>query len=179
MHMPSTDNQFIHLVGEAMGKLTNTVLAAIGVLALLGGSQALAGGKIKIDDTKWISLGIGGRASYSAVQDSAPNGSDWSNQFNLDNARIYIAGQVHKYVKFELNTECVFCGNSGSDAAHEEFVVLDAIAKIEINPYFNIWGGTTPCSRRTAGDEWAVLLEHLRCVQDFRSPYPRSPGLHQ
>ncbi len=141
MHMPSTDNQFIHLVGEAMGKLTNTVLAAIGVLALLGGSQALAGGKIKIDDTKWISLGIGGRASYSAVQDSAPNGSDWSNQFNLDNARIYIAGQVHKYVKFELNTECVFCGNSGSDAAHEEFVVLDAIAKIEINPYFNIWGG--------------------------------------
>jgi len=52
MHMPSTDNQFIHLVGEAMGKLTNTVLAAIGVLALLGGSQALAGGKIKNDDTK-------------------------------------------------------------------------------------------------------------------------------
>ena len=141
MHTSSAGNQFIHLIGEIMGKLTNTVLAAIGVFALLGGSQALAGAKIAIDDTKWISLGIGGRVSYSAVEDSAPNGSDWSNKFNLDNARIYVAGQVHKNVKFELNTECVFCGNSGSDPAHGEFVVLDAIAKIEINPYFNIWGG--------------------------------------
>ena len=141
MHTSSAGNQFIHLIGEIMGKLTNTVLAAIGVFALLGGSQALAGAKIAIDDTKWISLGIGGRVSYSAVEDSAPNGSDWSNKFNLDNARIYIAGQVHKNVKFELNTECVFCGNSGSGPTHGEFVVLDAIAKIEINPYFNIWGG--------------------------------------
>jgi hypothetical protein len=141
MQTPFAGNQFIHLIGEIMKMQTNTLLAGIAVLALLGGSQALAGGKIEIDDTKWISLGIAGRTSYSAVEDSAPNGSDWSNKFNLDNARIYIAGQVHKNVKFELNTECVFCGNSGSDPAHGEFVVLDAIAKIEINPYFNIWGG--------------------------------------
>lgn len=96
-----------------------------------------AGGKISIDDTKWISLGIGGRAAYSAVEDGAPSGSDFTNDFTINNARIYINGQVHEYVKFEFNTECVFCGNSSL----EEFVLLDAVAKIELSPYFNIWAG--------------------------------------
>jgi hypothetical protein len=35
----------------------------------------------------------------------------------------------------------VFCGNSGSGPAHEEYVLLDAIAKFEITPMFNIWAG--------------------------------------
>jgi hypothetical protein len=105
-----------------------------------------AGGKIAIDDTKWISLGLGGRFSFSATEDSAPNGSDWSKDFNVDNARIYINGQAHKYFKFELNTECIFCQNSNL----AEFHLLDAIGKIEINPYLNIWGGRllVPADRR-------------------------------
>lgn len=105
-----------------------------------------AGGKIAIDDNKWISLGLGGRFSFAATEDSAPSGSDWSKDFNVDNARIYINGQAHKYFKFELNTECIFCQNS--DLA--EFHLLDAIGKIEINQYFNIWGGRllVPADRR-------------------------------
>ena len=99
--------------------------------------ESHAGGKITIDETKWISLGLGGRFSFSAVENSAPNGSDWSKDFNVDNARIYISGQAHKYFKFELNTECVFCSNSDLAGFH----LLDAIAKIEIDPYFNIWAG--------------------------------------
>ncbi len=120
-----------------MGNFRNVATAALIIVALLGSSEAYAGAKITIDDTKWISLGMGARGSYSTVEDMAPNGSDWSHDFNLDNARIYLNGQIHEYVKFEVNTECVFCGNSGL----EEFVVLDAVMKIEINPYFNIWGG--------------------------------------
>ncbi len=120
-----------------MGNFRNVATAALVIVALLGSSEAYAGAKITMDDTKWISLGIGARGSYSTVENSAPNGSDWSHDFNLDNARIYLNGQIHEYVKFEVNTECVFCGNSGL----EEFVVLDAVVKIEINPYFNIWGG--------------------------------------
>ena len=109
-------------------------------------SDGYAGGKITIDDTKWISLGLGGRFSFSATQDQAPSGSDWSKDFNVDNARIYINGQAHKYFKFELNTECIFCQNSNL----AEFHLLDAIGKIEINPYFNIWGGRllVPADRR-------------------------------
>ena len=105
-------------------------------LFLVGGT-AQAGGKIEIDDTKWISIGAAARTSFRTIEDSAPNGSDWSSDFNLDSARIYINGQIHKNIKFELNTECVFCGTS----ALEEYVVLDAIAKFEFSPQFNIWAG--------------------------------------
>ena len=40
---------------------------------------------------------------------------------------------IHQYIKFELNTECVFCGGPG-----ERYHLLDAIAKFELNPYFNV-----------------------------------------
>jgi hypothetical protein len=96
-----------------------------------------AGGKIAIDDTKWISIGAGARTSFSTIEDAAPNSSDWSNDFNLDNARIYLNGQIHENIKFELNTECTFCGNS----ALEDYDVLDAIAKFEFAPELNIWAG--------------------------------------
>src|SRR5262245_30829761 len=107
------------------------------VSEILVTSEVHAGGKIAIDETKWISVGLGGRASIAAIEDAAPNGGDWSKDFNLDNARIYLNGQVHKYLKFELNTECIFCGNSSL----REFHLLDAIAKVELTPWFNIWAG--------------------------------------
>lgn len=106
-------------------------------IACITTPAAFAGGKISIDETKWISIGAGARASFSTIEDLSPNGSEWSSDFNADNARIYINGQIHKYIKFELNTECVFCGNS----ALEEFVLLDAVAKFEFSPQFNIWAG--------------------------------------
>ncbi len=121
------------------------VVLLVGEL-LLGGSEVFAGGKIAIDETKWVSIGAGGRTSVSFKEDQAPSGTSWSNDFNFDNARIYINGQIHEYVKFEFNTECVFCG----DSALGEFALLDGIAKIELNQYFNIWGGRllVPAERR-------------------------------
>ena len=111
--------------------------ACILVTASIAAPTVFAGGKIAIDDTKWISIGAGARASFRTIEEQAPNGSDWSSDFNADFARIYVNGQIHKYIKFELNTECVFCGNS----ALEEFVLLDAVAKFEFSPQFNIWAG--------------------------------------
>lgn len=110
-------------------------LLAGGTMMMAG--LAHAGGKIAIDDTKWISLGAAARASFSTIEESAPNGDDWSSDFNADSARIYVNGQLHENIKFELNTECVFCGNS----ALEEFALLDAIAKFEFSPMLNIWAG--------------------------------------
>ena len=118
-----------------MQKQRRAALLATGLL--MSANAAYAGGKIAIDDTKWISIGAAARASFAAVEDRAPSGSSWSTDFNADSARIYINGQVTDQIKFELNTECVFCGNS----ALEEFVVLDAIAKFELSPEFNIWAG--------------------------------------
>lgn len=120
-----------------MGRARRHGMAAAVGTVLLWSSTAFAGGKITIDDTKWISLGVGLRTSSSAVQDAAPSGGDWSTDFNLDNGRIYINGQIHEYVKFEFNTECAFCDNSDL----RQFIILDAIAKFELASYFNIWAG--------------------------------------
>jgi hypothetical protein len=129
-----------------MGKCRLVGLAVLAAGLLLGSSRAYAGGKIGIDDTKWISLGAGGRTSFAAKEDGAPNGGDWSKDFNIDNTRVYINGQVHKYLKFEVNTDCTFCGNSSL----EKFALLDAIAKVELTPWFNIWAGRllVPAERR-------------------------------
>lgn len=93
------------------------------------------GAKIEIDKTKWISVGVGMRASYSTTEDAAPNGN-WDNNFLLENLRLYMNGQLHKYIKMEFNTECTDCLNGGG-----EMIVLDAIGKFEFNDYFNIWAG--------------------------------------
>ena len=114
------------------------IFGAIASFGLLRCRDAHAGATIKIDDTKSVSIGAGIRASFAAREDaSGEDGDDWSKDFNLDNARIYLGGQIHEYVKAELNTECIFCGNDDL----REFVVLDAIAKFEFSPYFNVWGG--------------------------------------
>ena len=130
--------------------LLSLAAVSIGSAIALSAGTAWAGFKMEIDDTKWISLGAGLRTSYRTTQDSAPSGSSWSHDFNLDNVRIYINGQIHEKIKFEVNTECVFCGNSDLIGNQEEFVVLDAIGKFEINKYFNIWGGRllVPAERR-------------------------------
>lgn len=120
-----------------MNKWKRTGLALFAGSLMLGAGAAQAGGKIAIDDTKWISIGAGARGSYATREDLAPNGDDWSDDFNLDFARIYINGQIHEYIKFELNTECIFCGNS----ALERFHLLDAIAKFEYSPQINVWAG--------------------------------------
>ncbi len=129
-----------------MGKWKSLGVALFAGGLLLGANEVQAGGKIAIDDTKWISLGAGGRTSFAAKEDGAPNSDDWSKDFNIDNTRVYISGQVHKYLKFEVNTDCIFCGNSSL----EDFALLDAIAKIELTPYFNIWAGRllVPAERR-------------------------------
>ena len=73
--------------------MRGALIALAGTLATAGASQA--GYKMEIDDTKWISLGAGLRSSFTAQQDGAASGDNWSKDFNLDNARIYMAGQVH------------------------------------------------------------------------------------
>jgi len=115
-------------------------------LAATHAPPAKAGATFKIDDTKWISIGAGLRTSFQAKEDSAgtPGNSQWSNDFNLDNVRLYVNGQIHKYLKIEFNTECQTCGNGG------EVRVLDAIGKFEYSPYVNLWAGRllVPAERR-------------------------------
>ena len=78
---------------------------------------------------------------------------------------------MHKYLKLELNTECVFCGGSG-----EKFSVLDAIMKIELSPYFNIWGGRllVPSERAEMDGPF-----YGNVYQNFKTPfYPSDFSTH-
>ncbi|HBP88636.1 MAG TPA: hypothetical protein DD706_13160, partial [Nitrospiraceae bacterium] len=109
------------------------------LLVVLCTPDVYAAGKIEIDDTKWISLGLGLRTSFTAQEDKAPN-RNWGNDFNLDNLRLYVNGQIHKYIKVEFNTECDNC-TSSDPTRGGNMIILDAIGKFEFNQYFNIWAG--------------------------------------
>ena len=128
-------------VPEVLGQLRRTARRALPLGVLLAGmlwsANAYAGATLKFGDDQSISIGLGLRGSFSAQEDGAgSHNNQWSKNFNLDNARIYLSGQIYPWLKAELNTECVFCGGS-----NESFAVLDGIVKIEPSPYFNIWGG--------------------------------------
>jgi hypothetical protein len=125
-------------IKHAVGGLNKPLLCTAVVTALVAGhsTNSYAGATFKIDDTKWVSVGLGLRSSFQATEGAAgTNGNQWSNNFNLDNARIYLNGQIHKYIKVEFNTDCQTCSSGG------EVRVLDAIGKIEYNAYANLWVG--------------------------------------
>ena len=100
-------------------------------------------------ENTWLKIGGGIRTSYNTVEDGAPNGSSWSNNFNVDNLRIYLSGQGHEYIKFEFNTDINNAQGfqnpiypiPGSYDEAGNIRVLDAIAKFEFNDLFNVWVG--------------------------------------
>jgi hypothetical protein len=134
-----------HHTPSRRGKHLAALLPAALITAAAGYSPGShAGATFKIDDTKWVSIGAGLRTSFSATEKGAPSGEKWSNDFNLDNIRLYINAQIHKYLKLEFNTDCQTCGNGG------EVRVLDAIGKVEYDPMINLWMGRmlVPAERR-------------------------------
>ncbi|MGZ8157804.1 MAG: hypothetical protein ACXWT4_03255 [Methylobacter sp.] len=146
------------------------LLPAIAFTTLLSAQPSVseAGATFKIDDTKWISLGLGLRSSFQTVEGAAgQNGDKWSNDFNLDNARLYVNGQIHKYLKVEFNTDCQTCSNGG------EVRVLDAIGKFEYNPMVNLWVGRmlVPAERREMNGPFYSAI-----YQIFSSGTPFEPA---
>jgi hypothetical protein len=113
-------------------------MMALTALAIGYTSVSHAGATFKIDDTKWLSVGAGIRTSFSSVEnaDGRPLGDKkWSTNFGLNNLRLYMNGQAHKYIKFTFNTECSNCGDGG------DIRILDGIVQFEINPMVNLWAG--------------------------------------
>jgi len=106
------------------------------VASLCTSPLAHAGATFKIDETKWISIGAGLRTSFAAIEDIAGrDGGKWSKDFDLNNIRLYVNGQLFEYLKLEFNTECENCSDGG------DLRVLDAIGKFEFNQYLNVWFG--------------------------------------
>jgi hypothetical protein len=124
------------------------LLLAGAIVALVAGMvstvpSAYAGGTIKADDDKWISVGMGTRTSFNMVEDGSASGAQYSNSFGVNNARIYVNGKIHKFVGFEFNTECFACNvpNGTAFGSNSNVGLLDAIGKFEINDQVNVWFG--------------------------------------
>ncbi|HLG22394.1 MAG TPA: porin, partial [Candidatus Manganitrophaceae bacterium] len=118
----------------------NLTFILLGMFALqtwlLAPSAAHAGGTIKIDDDRSVSVGMGLRSSFNMIEDAAPNGEDRSKDFALDNFRFYLSGQLHKGIAFEFNTDY-----DTAPAGTEDIRVLDGVLKFGFNDYVNIWVG--------------------------------------
>ena len=93
--------------------------------------EAQAGATIPFGADKSVSVGFGMRASYSSVEDGAPDGKSRSSDFNLDSARLYFGASLTKNIKGMFNTEW----------DGEQIRVLDAAGQFSISPELNIWAG--------------------------------------
>jgi hypothetical protein len=101
---------------------------------------AVAGAKIKVDDTRWFSVGLGFRSSIAVTEDGADNGISSATNFGFDNMRLYTAAKVHENITVEFNTEHRG-GNTAGNANREEAIrVLDAVAKFSVAG-FDFWTG--------------------------------------
>ncbi|MEO5656986.1 MAG: porin [Nitrospiria bacterium] len=117
----------------------------------LGGSAAVlglftmmpvpshAGGTIKIDDDRSISVGVGLRTSFNAIEGQAPDGTSRSKDFALDSARLFVSGQMLRSVSFEFNTE--IGDDAGAGIGGGDVEIMDAVLKFAVNDYFNVWAG--------------------------------------
>src|SRR5476649_2255839 len=79
--------------GKCLSKLVGAGLLACSV------SVAYAGAEFKINDDTSLTLGLGLRASYTSLENGAPSGNSNSNNFTVENARLYSGGSYGKYVK--------------------------------------------------------------------------------
>ena len=119
-------------------KRSLSIASALFLLCVGLPTLAIAGAKIKVDDTRWFSIGMGFRSSFAITEDGAPNGASDSAGVSFDNIRLYTAAKVHKNVSLEFNTERS-TGNDSLDTDHR-IRVLDAVAKFSFKG-FDLWAG--------------------------------------
>jgi hypothetical protein len=104
--------------------------AALGWSAAMASLDAHAGPTIPFGEGKSVSVGFGMRASYTNIENAAPDGSH-ANDFNLDSARLFLGASLSKNIGGMLNTEW-----DGSGIR-----VLDAAAQFSFSPELNVWAG--------------------------------------
>ena len=119
-------------------KRSLSIASALLLLCVGLPTLAIAGAKIKVDDTRWFSIGLGFRSSFAVTESGAPNGSDSSSGVSFTNIRLYTAAKVHENVTLEFNTERSI-GTNGFDNDHR-IRVLDAVAKFSFKG-FDLWAG--------------------------------------
>ncbi len=101
----------------------STLLPCLAVLALA--IPACAQGNLGP-----ITVGAGLRTSFVST---TPDGGPTTDQFQINDIRLYVSGPVYEDFKFMFNTDY----NSVTNTVD----VLDAVARLEVSPEFNVWFG--------------------------------------
>ncbi|OQW69846.1 MAG: porin [Proteobacteria bacterium ST_bin12] len=116
------------------------ILAALTSVSL----NANADATFQRNEDQFVNIGIASRLSFSSIEDAAPNGKDRSNDFEVEEARLYTNGKIHKNVSYEFN----FARN----ASDNKVEILDARLGLEFNNYLNVYVGRflPPASRASA-----------------------------
>lgn len=111
-----------------------TSIATLALASAVASPMANAGGTITFGEDKSISVGFGFISNFTTTEDAAPDG-DWSNDFSLGHARLYLSGSMNKYIKGMLNTE----KSGGGDGGNWE--VIDANVQLQFTPNLALWVG--------------------------------------
>ena len=94
-------------------------------------------GFLAVDSPSWAQANLGpvtvGAGLRTDFVDTEPSNGPTTNQFQLNDIRLYVNGPVTDWLKFMFNTDY----NGASDSVN----VLDAVAEIGKTPEFNIWFG--------------------------------------
>lgn len=85
-----------------------------------------------------ITVGAGLRTSFVSTQPAAGRSTQ---QFKLNNMRLYVNGPVTKNINFMFNTEYGGAQSPPLGGKKGTIRVLDAVAQFEFSPKFNIWAG--------------------------------------
>jgi len=102
-------------------------------LLVIAQTSVASSNRINFGADSWVEIGAGLRFDWVAVEDGAPNGDDFSDDFAVDRADIFISGRANRYLEFTLNTTY----NSFS----EDFELREGIIRFEHSDTLNIWAG--------------------------------------
>ncbi len=117
--------QYQHLRNTHVRNITSLIILSALSLAAM---PVMSGVKFEHSDTVWLSIGGGARMQL----DSRKSDSDNNSEISFDSIRVYIAGQLHKYLKFSINTD---------KQNHDSTDLIDAMIRFELHPSFNLWLG--------------------------------------
>lgn len=110
------------------------IRAALFINLLLFAHSALAAGnRINFGADAWLEAGAGIRFDWTSIEDAAPNADDFSDDFTLDRADIFISGRANRFLEFTLNTTY--------NSITEDFEVREGIIRYEHSDTLNIWAG--------------------------------------
>jgi hypothetical protein len=127
------------------------------ILTFLGAFLALATPVFAQSELGPVTVGAGLQTSF--VHDS-PHNETSTDKLLLNSIRLYVNGTASQNIKFMFNTEYDGANKIG---------VLDAVARIEMSPKFNIWAGRfiAPSDRANLygpyyAHHWAVFTDGVQ-----------------